>query len=113
MKTIFVRKPGNLTDVLEGIAAHKRCFDSAGENCYIAEEITLSEKEWASLTNSFLEDRSWIADFSAHDYPIRENDTMPCIRVTCKSDSRVLIIDPEGYDYARYVGIGEPSGALK
>ena len=113
MKTIFVRKPSNMTDVLEGIAAHKRYFDSAGENRYIAEEITLSEKEWKSLTNDFLRDRGWIAEFSAHDYPILGNDTMPCIRVTCKSDSRVLIIDPEGYDYARYVGIEEPSGALK
>ena len=31
-------------------------------------------------------------------------DAVPAIRVTCKGSLYVLIIDPQGYDYPRYVG---------
>ena len=103
-KTIFVRKPGTLAEVKAGIAEHKRFFDSKGGDYYVAEERQLSNQEWEELTNSFLTDREWISEFNAKEYPA-DGEQLPCIRVTCPGSEIALIIDPQGFDYARYVGI--------
>ena len=103
-KTIFVRKPGTLAEVKAGIAEHKRFFDSKGGDYYVAEERQLSNQEWQEFTNSFLTDREWISDFCAKEYPANGKQT-PCIRVTCPGSEIALIVDPQGFDYARYVGI--------
>lgn len=103
-KTIFVCKPSILTEVKDGIAEHKRFFDSKGGDYYVAEERQLSNQEWQEFTNSFLTDREWISDFCAKEYPANGKQ-VPCIRVTCPGSEIALIVDPQGFDYARYVGI--------
>jgi len=103
-KTIFVCKPTTLAEVKDGIAEHKRFFDSKGGDYYVAEERQLSNQEWEEFTNSFLTDREWISDFCAKEYSANGKQT-PCIRVTCPGSEIALIIDPQGFDYARYVGI--------
>ena len=103
-KTIFVRKPSTLAEVKAGIAEHKRFFDSKGGDYYVAEERQLSNQEWEEFTNSFLTDREWISDFCAKEYPANGKQ-VPCIRVTCPGSEIALIVDPQGFDYARYVGI--------
>ena len=103
-KTIFVRKPSTLAEVKAGIAEHKRFFDSKGGDYYVAEERQLSNQEWEELTNNFLTDREWISEFNAKEYPA-DGERLPCIRVTCPGSEIALIIDPQGFDYARYVGI--------
>ena len=103
-KTIFVCKPSTLTEVKAGIAEHKRFFDSKGGDYYVAEERQLSNQEWQEFTNSFLTDREWISDFCAKEYPANGKQ-VPCIRVTCPGSEIALIVDPQGFDYARYVGI--------
>ena len=103
-KTIFVCKPSTLTEVKDGIAEHKRFFDSKGGDYYVAEERQLSNQEWQEFTNSFLIDREWISDFCAKEYTTNGKQ-VPCIRVTCPGSEIALIVDPQGFDYARYVGI--------
>ena len=103
-KTIFVCKPSTLTEVKDGIAEHKHFFDSKGGDYYVAEERQLSNQEWQEFTNSFLTDREWISDFCAKEYPANGKQ-VPCIRVTCPGSEIALIVDPQGFDYARYVGI--------
>lgn len=114
MKTAFVRKASDLDEVIEYTRqAHSTGrYETCTSDYYIAEKVTLSEIEWRSLASCLLADRDWIAAFSKREYPSRDG-AQPCIRVACKSDSRVLIIDPQGYDYARYVSIEEKPGALK
>ena len=103
-KTIFVRKPSTLAEVKAGIAEHKRFFDSKGGDYYVAEERQLSNQEWREFTNSFLTDREWISEFNAKEYAA-DGEQLPCIRVTCPGSEIALIVDPQGFDYARYVGI--------
>ncbi len=103
-KTIFVRKPSNLAELKSGIEECKRLFDSKGADYYVAEELKLSNQEWERLTESFLEDRFCFHQFSEKNLPETEEGT-PCIRVTCPSSEIALIIDTQGYDYARYIGI--------
>ena len=103
-KTIFVRKPIDLDAVKAGIAEQKRLFDSKGCDYYVAEGRLLSNQEWREFTNNFLTDREWITEFNAKEYPA-DGDQIPCIRVTRPDLEIALIIDPQGFDYARYVGI--------
>ena len=37
--------------------------------------------------------------------PPMKDDAVPAIRVTCKGSLTVLIIDPQGFKYPRYVGL--------
>ena len=103
-KTIFVRKPSNLAELKSGIEEYKRLFNSKGSDYYVAEELQLSNQEWERLTGSFLEDRFCFHQFSEKNYPVTEEGT-PCLRITCPGSEIALIIDTQGYDYARYVGI--------
>ncbi|MBR2789255.1 MAG: hypothetical protein IKD70_01365, partial [Eggerthellaceae bacterium] len=103
-KTIFVRKPLNLAELKSGTEECKRLFDSKGADYYVAEELQLSNQEWERLTESFLDDRLCFHQFSEKNLPATEEGT-PCIRVTAPGSEIALIIDTQGYDYARYVGI--------
>lgn len=103
-KTRFIRKPCTLEDVRTGTEEYKRFFDSEGTDYYVAEELRLSSQEWESLTGSFLENRPCFRRFSERNLPETTEGT-PCIRVTCPCSEIALVIDTQGYDYARYVGI--------
>ncbi|MBR2790677.1 MAG: hypothetical protein IKD70_08740 [Eggerthellaceae bacterium] len=103
-KTVFVRKPVNLSDVTSALEANVGPYASKGRDYYVAEERQLSNREWEDLTSWLLKDREWIKAFSAKNFRITDRAD-PCIRVTCPSSEIALIIDPQGYDYARYVGI--------
>lgn len=109
-KTIFVRKPVTLAEVKNGIEECKRLFGSKGADYYVAEELQLSNQEWERLTESLLDDRYCFHQFSEKNHPETEEGT-PCIRVTCPSSEIALIIDTQGYDYARYVGIEEANNS--
>lgn len=103
-KTIFIRKPVNLAEVKNGTEECKRLFDSKGEDYYVAEELELSNQEWERVTSSLLEDRYCFHQFSERNLPKTEEGT-PCMRLTTPGSEIALIVDTQGYDYARYVGI--------
>ena len=106
-RTIFARKSEDLNQLKLDLEALRRLFPSPEEtDYYVAEEKELSEPEWADLTKSLLKDRSWIKEFTEKE-PVYKGG-VPCIRATCPSSEIALIIDPQGYSYARYVGI-EPA----
>ena len=107
-KTIFARKPVNLNQLKSDVADLKRLFNSQGDAYYVAEELQLSNQEWERLTEDFLADRPCFHQFSEKNLPTTEEGT-PCIRVTAPGSEIALIIDTQGYDYARYVGIEENS----
>ena len=102
-KTIFARKPVNLNQLKSDVADLKRLFNSQGDAYYVAEELQLSNQEWERLTEDFLADRPCFHQFSEKNLPTTEEGT-PCIRVTAPGSEIALIIDTQGYDYARYVG---------
>ena len=102
-KTIFARKPFDLDQLKSDVADLKRLFNSQGDAYYVAEELQLSNQEWERLTEDFLADRPCFRQFSEKKLPVTEEGT-PCIRVTTPGSEFALIIDTQGYDYARYVG---------
>ncbi len=112
-KTIFARKPINLAQVKSDTTEEmKRLFNSQGDDYYVAEELKLSNREWESLTDSLLEDRFCFHRFSERHLPTTE-EGVPCVRVTTPGSQIALIVDTQGYDYARYVGIEENSSQIE
>ena len=103
-KTTFVRKPCTLDDVRTGARIIEARHDGeAMDSYYVAKEVQLEENEFFALHKDLLSDRDWIREFSNQDLPMKGN-AVPAIRVTCKVSLYVLIIDPQGYNYPRYVG---------
>ena len=104
-ETIFVRKPCTLADVVRGTAEIHAIRAMRGDSgtsdddrCTVAAEKHLTAAEWADFTGDFFRDRDWLANFA------RQN-VGDCIRVTGDGAQLALIVDPQGYGYARYVGI--------
>lgn len=104
-ETIFVRKPCTLADVVRGTAEIRAIRAMRGDSgtsdddrCTVAAEKHLTAAEWADFTGDFFRDRDWLANFA------RQN-VGDCIRVTGDGAQLALIVDPQGYGYARYVGI--------
>ena len=104
MKTVFISKPSTLEEV------KMRLERTTTQEAYkIGATKRLSETEWNALVESLLSDRDWISEFNRK---LKENprtnwSKRNCIKVTCEGKSESLLIDPQGYDYARYTAIME------
>ena len=62
----------------------------------------LSEEEWNQFTENLNEPQSWLEGVKAID---RKNYSFNVLEVTTSSVDYSLLVDPLGYDYARYIGI--------
>ena len=106
-KTTFVRKPCTLADVREEASQIERRHGGLPrDSYYVAEELQFPENSFFELCNDLLSDRDWGVAFANRLYPMKDG-AVPAIRVTCARSLTVLIIDPQGFSYPRYVGIGE------
>ena len=104
-KTTFVCKPCTLDDVRTGAAQiEERHGGEALDSYYVAEEIQLEENAFFELHEDLVSDRAWCREFSNRLHPMRDG-AVPAIRVSCRGSLTVLIIDPQGFDYPRYVGL--------
>ena len=104
-KTTFVCKPCTLDDVRTRASQIEiRHGGEAIDSYYVAEEIQLEENAFFELHENLLADRDWCQEFSNRLYPMRDG-AVPAIRVSCRGSLTVLIIDPQGFDYPRYVGL--------
>lgn len=62
----------------------------------------LSEEEWNQFTENLNEPQSWLEGVKAID---RKNYSFNVLEVTTSSVDYSLLVDPLGYNYARYIGI--------
>jgi len=107
-KTTFVRKPGCLSDVRNGADLIRQNYGPDHHPYYVAAERVISPTEWEDLTSCFLADRDWLEAFSNQDHPDIEG-APGCLRVTSPHSEIALLIDTQGYPYARYVAIESPA----
>lgn len=105
MITTFVCKAATLQEALE---REHRLLDQRGgihtDKCRIVAEQHLSQIEWAEFTANLLKDRDWLQRFSEEHSSESTAEVPVCIRVTGEGSQIALLIDTQGYDYARYVG---------
>lgn len=123
-KAIFTCKESTLDDVLSII--HNQLDanpHTVGESYFIAREKVLSEAEWSTFTESLLDDRDWLSNFARHQERLIRNEVhdtseydseyvgegeynvRACILVSSPTSRIGLLIDPQGHNYARYVGV--------
>lgn len=106
--TAFARKPSTREDMDSLIAwgKHER-FGNRGY--FIAQEITLTETDWNDLMENMLADRDWLQEYNkvARDqYGLGGLETLvPCLLVKNEANGETLVIDSQGYNYPRYIGM--------
>ena len=104
-KTTFIRKPSTLAEVQERTYRVEKRHDSQPVDIYyVAQEVQLEANEFFDLCDDLVSEREWIRTFSNQLHPMQDG-AVAAIRVTCAHALTVLIIDPQGFDYPRYVGL--------
>lgn len=104
-RTTFVRKPCTLSDVLIGTELpENRRGGKALDSYYIAKDVLLEANDFFALHEDLLSDREWVREFSNQAHPMK-GGAVPAIRVRCRGSLTILIIDPQGFNYPRYVGL--------
>ena len=103
MRALFGRKITTLYELkkLTKLAIEEGLTGSLYE---VVREVVLSDQEFRTFSDDLLVDQSWILK---SDGGSNEKGELRCVRVINKRTGEKLIIDSEGYDYARYTAIEE------
>jgi hypothetical protein len=117
----FARKPSTAREAL-------KCEYKDFDRYVVMEEYTVSSTEFYNLCSNLIVDNDLFEDFKGGTYsttdPTEEGDTRQwfelsqaerdqfakgayraCVRVATETSKFALIIDPQGYNYARYVAV--------
>lgn len=90
LRAIFARKPADLLDC---------CFGGPPERIEIQERREMTASEYDAFAHALSRSRDWLAGKGG----IRAGRTL-VVEVTAP-DRKTIFINPEGGDWARYVGI--------
>ena len=99
MKATIVRKASNVNDwhaIVRNYASEPNYF-------VIEKTINVSDDEFRSLCNDFFEARSYITENIDEMY--EQNGVWHCILVKSDNSTIGILIESEGYDYARYTAV--------
>jgi len=115
-----LNKNEHIEDYIDGIASG--AYDH--EKVLVIKKVTLSNEDYESFTHDFMSNHDFIAGLGGHNStyePDREIENFyemteeeqelyrlemyrECVKVF-NADGEFVFIDPQGYDYARYVGL--------
>ncbi|WP_026673629.1 hypothetical protein [Alkalihalobacterium bogoriense] len=101
MRAIFGRKIGDLTE-LEELTEQAIKSGQQGQSYCVIKEVLLGDDEFHSFANDFFDDQPWITE---EDGGVSESREVRCIRVINQDTGEKILVNNEGYTYARYVGI--------
>ena len=99
LRAQFGRKVANLQDLLD-----QTDYEGRGERFVISETIKLDASEWNKLANDFFDDYDWMEGKGG----IVKESCIParhCLLVYTDDCRHALLIDPQGYSYARYTAV--------
>ena len=97
LKINFVRKPVNLVDLQDSIQKSNNSI----EKVKIIGVLKYGVKQWEKLTNNFYLENPYFSNKGGIDKDGYTNVIMIINTITKEK----LFINPEGYSYARYVGL--------
>lgn len=95
LKTILVRKPINYDQVLADQKQMLHDLHTNVEEFKISTVVELSHEEFEEFKNNLLSDRDFLKGI----------DEILLVKEKGKDDISGLIVDAQGFDYPRYVGI--------
>jgi len=99
-KAVFIRKACDLGDLRR--MAEK--YDKKAEPYVIEKTVKLSKNEFDSLKCDFFMERTWITENLDKMW---KDESWHCILATSKGEKIGILIESEGYDYARYSAVIE------
>ena len=99
MKAPFIRKASDLKDWKNSYML----FKPKAQEFVVEKHIELSNAEFKDFQNDFFKAREFIKD--NEDLMYCDNGTMHCIAIYCKDSEMAILVESEGYDYARYTSI--------
>lgn len=92
VRALFGRKIPDLEE-LKSLTKQAVKEGKKGKAYTINREVELTDKEFQKFADNFLRDQPWI----------KKGDT--CIRVKNINTGETVLVDPQGYDYPRYVSL--------
>lgn len=95
LKTIFVRKPINYNQVLNDQKSLLRDLHTHVEEFDINYVVELSHEEYEEFKNDLLSDREFL----------KNHDGIFLVKEIDSDNYSGLVVDAQGFDYPRYVGI--------
>jgi hypothetical protein len=101
-RSLFCRKVSNVEDLCDGLVTLPGSGQQRAAGVRVVEDKKLSQSDYDKFTADFFASQLWLAGKGGLD----EDGTRHVIQVTAQN-RQTLHIDPQGYDYARYVGIPE------
>lgn len=106
MKATMIRKASSAKDWLDRAAEIKQLFGRKPQavEVVIEKTITLKKDEFQKFADNLLDD-SEIVKENVDLMRVDENDVWHCIKVTTRDLPYSILVESEGYDYARYTAI--------
>jgi len=104
MRVFFGRKLHNL-DELKAFTLKAFENEEKGEIYEVVKEIKLNNIEFTDFVSDFLAYREWISN----DDGMTTGGVVNCIKVTGEGFSEVILVNNEGYGYARYTALELPN----
>lgn len=101
MRAIFGRKMVNLHE-LKVLTLESIRKGSNGSEYVVTREVFLEKDKFVGFSNNFLEDQPCIVE---NDGGIDTEGRKRCIRVINKETNEIIIVNTEGYQYARYTAL--------
>ena len=102
MKAFFGRKVSNLKELkglTETILSKER---GKGSSYIVTKEVALGNEEFQMFSNDFFLERDWL---TKGDGGIGKDRKIRCIRVINAETGEAILVNNEGYNYARYTAI--------
>lgn len=101
MKAVFGRKLCDMEE-LKDLTERALKQGRKGQDYLVTREVELDDKEFRDFTRDFLEDQPWI---TKEDGGMNKEGQVHCIRVINKETGKRVLVNNEGYFYARYVAL--------
>lgn len=103
-KALFGRKIANLKELKE---LTQEAGGRTGSAYQVTREVELKDGDFRRFAADFLADQPWI---SGEDGGINQAGERRCLRVSNQATGETVLVNSEGYSYARYVALESPCG---
>lgn len=101
MGALFGRKICDLEELRE-LTIQANQEGRKGQPYTVIREVILDDEDFKKFSSDFLENQLWI---SPKDGGVNHDGEIRCIRVINSSTGEKVLVNSEGYDYARYTGL--------
>jgi len=99
MRALFFRKMVDIDELRYYTELNR---DQPGESYEVTKEVVLNEYDFLNFSNYFMRPYKWI---DSDDGGLTEDGKVRCIRVINEDSGDVVLVNSEGYNYARYTAL--------